>query len=124
MDSSIFKLLNQHIEDGLKIHSVMLVASQEVTQEILDPCTPPERDELHTEKTDITILAYPKKTVFHIKAITRPHKTLSIGEFNHVLGLIEGSGYDLTSASIKRISLNIDDKIGCNFWIKGKAGAV
>lgn len=120
MDNSIFHLFDQHIDSGLNIHSAMLVVSQDSNSD-LDPCTPPERSEINIpEKADVTIFEYPKKTVFYIKATNKPRKILSVFDFNHVLGYIEAAGHNLTGAHIKRIGININDKIGCNFWIKGK----
>lgn len=56
-------------------------------------------------EAQVKIFRYVKKVVMYIEC---SHNPLDIADFNRVLGAIEGHGYDLTGAEIRRIEVNVD----------------
>lgn len=56
-------------------------------------------------EAQIKIFKYVKNVVMYIECTENP---LDIADFNRVIGAIEGRGYDLTGAEIRRIEINVD----------------
>lgn len=56
-------------------------------------------------EAQVKVFHYVKKMVLYIECSENP---LDYGDFNRVIGLIEGRGIDLTDAEIRRVEVNID----------------
>lgn len=71
------------------------------------PATNPKNLErkIQIGEIQVKIFNYPKKAVMYIECSTHP---LDAIDFNRVIGMIEGKGYDLTGAEIRRAEVNID----------------
>lgn len=119
-EKSLFSILDNAIETGLRIQEAMLL-----TSEVSDPCealgcSEPTRQQVKTNrKAKVVVLTYARHRTIYIKAIDKP---FDVSEFITILGYLEGKGYNITGAEIKRIGINIDNQYGCTFWKKGKGG--
>jgi hypothetical protein len=56
-------------------------------------------------EAQVKIFHYVKKAVIYIECSENP---LDLADFNRVIGTIEGRGFDLTGAEIRRLEVNID----------------